>query len=119
MYYDDREALRRLVEEQGDEDAAARLAEMAVHDDDDEMRRFLVDSGRETAAARLAAAAAENGDLASLRLLVDADITSRHGHARARPGGRHRPAGRAHGGHPWDWSLPDRGSCAARAGGSC
>ena len=71
---DDREALRRLVEEQGDAEAASRLVELAVHDGDVEALWFLVDAGNEEAADALAVLAGEEGDVATLKRLVDAGI---------------------------------------------
>lgn len=73
MGFDDREALRRLVEEQGDDDAAAQLVEFAVAEEDVDLLRSLVDSGVDQAGSALAQLAAEQGDIATLKWLIDAD----------------------------------------------
>jgi hypothetical protein len=73
MGFDDREALRRLIEEEGDEDAAAQLVELAVAEEDLDLLRSLVDSGVDQAGGALAQMAAEQHDIATLKWLVDAD----------------------------------------------
>jgi hypothetical protein len=70
MSESDRSVLRRLADD-GNEEAADRLAELAAARGDlDELRR-LVDEGNENAADRLAEFAAKRGDLEELQLLVD------------------------------------------------
>jgi hypothetical protein len=66
----DLEELRRLVDD-GNENAADRLAELAAERGDLEQLRRLVDDGNENAADRLAELAAERGDLEQLQRLVD------------------------------------------------
>jgi len=65
----DRSVLRRLADD-GNEEAADRLAELAAERGDLEELRRLVDDGNENAADRLAELAAERGDLEELRRLV-------------------------------------------------
>ena len=66
----DRSVLRRLADD-GNEEAADRLAELAAARGDLEELRRLVDDGNENAADRLAELAAERGDLEELQRLVD------------------------------------------------
>jgi hypothetical protein len=66
----DRSVLRRLADD-GNEEAADRLAELAAKRGDLEELRRLVDDGNDNAADRLAELAAERGDLEQLQRLVD------------------------------------------------
>ena len=70
MTESDRSVLRRLADD-GNEEAADRLAELAAERGDLEELRRLVDDGNENAADRLAELAAERGDLEQLQRLVD------------------------------------------------
>ena len=64
MSESDRSLLRRLADD-GNEEAADRLAELAADRGDLEELRRLVDDGNEEAADRLAELAADRGDLKS------------------------------------------------------
>jgi hypothetical protein len=70
MSESDRSLLRRLADD-GNQEAADRLAELAADRGDLEELRRLVDDGNEQAADRLAELAADRGDLEKLRRLVD------------------------------------------------
>ena len=66
----DLSVLRRLADD-GNEEAADRLAELAAERGDIAELQHLVDYGNEKAADRLAELAAERGDLEELQRLVD------------------------------------------------
>lgn len=66
----DRDALRQLVEE-GNEEAADRLAALAAGEGDVETLKYLIDYGNESAADKLAEIAAEKGDAVTLQRLAD------------------------------------------------
>jgi hypothetical protein len=70
MSESDRSLLRRLADD-GNEEAADRLAELAADRGDLEELRRLVDEGNENAADRLAELAADRGDLEELQRLSD------------------------------------------------
>ena len=59
----DRDALRELVEE-GNGEAADRLAELAAADEDVDTLKYLIDAGNEHASVRLAELAAARQDSA-------------------------------------------------------
>jgi hypothetical protein len=71
----DRAALRRLVEE-GNEQAADRLAILAAEDGDVDTLKYLIDAGNESAGNLLAKRAAEQGDLETLGYLIDNGVMS-------------------------------------------
>lgn len=71
----DRAVLRQLVED-GNEEAADRLAHLAAADGDVETLKYLIDAGNQSAGDLLAKRAAEKGDLETLEYLIDNGIMS-------------------------------------------
>jgi len=71
----DRSALRALVD-QGNEEAADRLAHLAAEDGDVETLKYLIDAGNESAGDLLAKRAAEQGDVETLEYLIGSGVTS-------------------------------------------